>query len=90
MLAPGGTADPTLLRPYFGLQRLEWEGEVGVSFQLPYGEWIAVLRGSGLEVERLVELRAPEGASEHEYYDDFSPEWSRQWPPEEIWVARKA
>ena len=41
------------------------------------------------EVLRLVELQAPEGARRHEYYDDWDPEWSRRWPSEEIWVARK-
>jgi hypothetical protein len=25
----------------------------------------------------------------HAYYGAFSAEWSRQWPCEEIWVARK-
>jgi SAM-dependent methyltransferase len=85
-----GPPTPTLLRSYFDLRRVEWEGEIGVSFQLTYGEWIAVLCSNGLAVERLVELRAPDGATEHEFYDDFSPEWSRQWPPEQIWVARKA
>jgi SAM-dependent methyltransferase len=84
-----GPPTPALLRSYFELHRLEWEGDIGVAFQLAHGEWIAVLRDSGLAVERLVELQAPEGAVEHEYYDGFGPEWSRQWPPEEIWAARK-
>ena len=34
-------------------------------------------------------LRAPEGASKHEYYDTVDVEWARRWPAEEIWKARK-
>jgi SAM-dependent methyltransferase len=83
--------DPSreLQRPYFGMHRFQWTPEDGVEFQLTYGAWIDVLRGSGLVVERLVELQAPEDAGRHEYYADWDPEWSRQWPSEEIWVARK-
>ena len=25
----------------------------------------------------------------HRYYDYVTPEWARQWPSEEIWVARR-
>ena len=78
-------------RPYFGLGRVEWEGErIGsVEFQLPYGGWIDVLVRSGFEVERLLELQAPAGAVAHPYYGDVSVEWARRWPAEQIWVARK-
>jgi hypothetical protein len=48
-----------------------------------------VLRANGFEIERLVELRAPEGAETHEFYDAVSADWARKWPAEEIWVARK-
>jgi hypothetical protein len=49
-----------------------------------------VLRGAGFEIERLIELQTPEGAPRHEYYADHDPEWSRSWPAEQIWVARKS
>ncbi|TML49148.1 MAG: class I SAM-dependent methyltransferase [Actinobacteria bacterium] len=84
-----GDATTELQRPYFGLHRLEWTPDGGVEFQLTYGGWIDVLRGAGFEIERLVELQAPGRAQRHEYYADFDPEWSRKWPSEEIWVARK-
>lgn len=84
-----GDATTQLQRPYFGMHRLQWTPDDGVEFQLTYGGWIDVLRGSGLEVERLVELQVPEGALRHEYYSDWDPEWGHQWPGEEIWVARK-
>jgi SAM-dependent methyltransferase len=82
-----GTVGDRLSRPQRGLNRIEW-GDT-VEFQLPHGLLIDVLRGSGFEVERLVELYAPEGAERHEYYDYVTPEWARQWPAEEIWAARR-
>jgi len=84
-----GDVTTELQRPYFGMHRFEWTPETGVEFQLTYGDWIDVLRGAGLEIERLIEVRAPAGAERHEYYSDHDPAWARNWPMEEIWVARK-
>ena len=78
-----------LQRPQRDLNRLEWPDTGEVEFHLPHGELIGVLRDSGFELERLVELYAPEGAEIHEFYSYVTPEWGRQWPLEEIWVARK-
>jgi SAM-dependent methyltransferase len=83
-----GPATESLQRPLFGLHRLEWP-DGGVEFHLGHGEWIDVLRSSGLEVERLIELQAPPDAETHAYYDYVTAEWARRWPAEEIWVARK-
>lgn len=82
-----GRVEERLQRPQFGMRRFEWDG--GVEFHLPHGEWIALLRSAGLEVERLVELQAPAEAADHPYYDFVGAEWARRWPAEEIWVARK-
>ena len=49
--------------------------------------WIRLLRDNGFEVEDLVELRPPEGATTR--YDWVTAEWARQWPSEEAWKARK-
>jgi SAM-dependent methyltransferase len=84
-----GRLGTTLLRPLFGMYRMEWPSEVGVEFHLPHGEWIRLLRAHGFEVEALHELQAPEDAQAHRYYDYVGPDWARQWPSEEIWVARK-
>ena len=83
--APAGT---TLLRPYFGMHRISWEGDDSVEFHLPHGEWIRLLRDTGFEIERLVEIQAPVGATTR-YSDIASPEWANKWPSEEAWVARK-
>ena len=75
-----------LERDYFGMSRIEDVDEV--CFQLPYGEWIALFRRSGLAVEALHELRPPDGAQTS--YPDFVPlEWARRWPAENIWELHK-
>jgi len=87
-----GVITTELQRPYFGLGRVEWPAEdddEGVEYQLTYGAWIALLRDSGFEIERLIELQAPPDATAHPYYDHVPAEWAQQWPNEEIWVARK-
>jgi SAM-dependent methyltransferase len=72
---------------YFGMRRFEYS-EGMVEYQLPVGEWIRLLRGSGLQVEDLIELQAPEGATTT--YDELVPlAWARRWPAENIWKARK-
>ncbi len=81
-------AGERLTRPQFGMHRFEWP-EGGVEYHLSHGDWIRVLRANGFDVEDLVELQAPEGAETHPRYDFVTAEWARQWPAEEIWVARK-
>jgi SAM-dependent methyltransferase len=78
-----------LVRPQRGLYRVEWADTGEVEFHLGHGDWIDLLRGNGFEVERLLELYAPDDAETHWYYDYVSAEWARKWPAEEIWVARK-
>ncbi len=78
-----------LLRDYFGMLRFEWPDEDGVDFHIGYGEWIRLLRANGFEVEDLIEIRAPVGATPSRFAALASPEWARRWPSEEIWRARK-
>jgi SAM-dependent methyltransferase len=78
-----------LQRPQRGLGRLEWPDTKEVEFHLPHGELIDLLGGSGFEVDRLVELYAPEDAKTHDYYGHVTAEWARKWPAEEIWAAHK-
>jgi SAM-dependent methyltransferase len=85
-----GPVSTQLHRPYFGLGRTVWDdGSDGVEYQLTHGDWIAVLRDAGFEIERLVELQAAADAEAHAYYVDLTPVWAHRWPGEEIWVARK-
>jgi SAM-dependent methyltransferase len=85
--ADGEAASERLLRPYFGMHRFEWPDEDSVEFHLPHGEMIRLLHECGFEVEGLVEIQAPLGATTR--YDWVTPEWARAWPSEEVWKARK-
>ncbi len=78
-----------LQRQQRGLGRLEWPDTKEVEFQPPHGELIDLLHANGFEVDRLLELYAPEDAKTHNYYGHVTAEWARKWPAEEIWVARK-
>jgi SAM-dependent methyltransferase len=80
-------ATDRLLRPYFGLHRLEWESDISVNFHLGYGDWIRLLRANDFEVENLIELRPGENA--RTTYPFVTLDWARKWPSEEIWIARK-
>jgi SAM-dependent methyltransferase len=80
-------ATDQLQRPYFGLHRLEWPDDESVNFCLGYGDWIRLLRANDFEVEDLVELQAPEGATTS--YPFVTADWAHRWPSEEVWKARK-
>ena len=59
----GQPAVEHLLRPYFGMHRFEWPDDDSVEFHLGHGDMIRLLRRCGLEVENLVELQPPPGAT---------------------------
>jgi SAM-dependent methyltransferase len=82
----GVAANDRLLRAQFGPHRFEWS-DGSVEFHLPHGLMIDLLHECGFDVERLTEIRAPEGATTRLSY--VTPEWSRRWPSEEVWRARK-
>jgi SAM-dependent methyltransferase len=82
---PAGTE---LLRPYFGMHRTVWKGDSSVEFHLPHGEWIRLLRASGFEIERLVEIQAPADATTR-YSGIATADWASKWPSEEAWFVRK-
>lgn len=80
-------AGERLLRPAFGMYRIEWPGDPGVEFHLSHGDWLRLLRRSGFEVEDLIEVKAPDGATTRYRY--VTLEWAQKWPAEEIWKARR-
>jgi hypothetical protein len=91
-------AKEQLLRPYFHDPEYTWPDDTSVEFHLTHGATIELLRSAGFEVERLVELQAPEqprqgggGALPNEEvpFGMATRAWARQWPTEEVWVARK-
>ncbi|MDP9233542.1 MAG: class I SAM-dependent methyltransferase [Actinomycetota bacterium] len=80
-------ATAEMQRDYFGMHRFEWPDDDGVEFHLGYGSMIRVLRDNGFEIEDLIEIRPPEGATTSYQFVDL--EWARRWPSEEVWKARK-
>jgi SAM-dependent methyltransferase len=83
----GLPATDRLLRPYFGMHRFEWPDDESVEFHLGHGDMIRLLRGCGLDVEDLLELRpAPDAVTRHPL---ATVSWARRWPSEEVWKARK-
>ena len=77
----------TLQRPQFGLHRTDWPDAEGPDFHLSHSHMFRLLRDTGFEVEGLYELQAPAGEEEVRFY--MRRGWSRQWPAEEVWVARR-
>jgi SAM-dependent methyltransferase len=82
-----GPSTEQLVRDYFGMHRFEWSDDPGIEFHLGHGDWIRLLRSNGFEIEDLVEVRPPEGATTR--YQLVTLEWSRRWPCEEVWKAQK-
>jgi SAM-dependent methyltransferase len=82
-----GPAGTVLRRDYFGMHRYEWPDEEGVEFHLNHGDWICLLRGSGFDIEGLIELRPSEDSTTR--YPFVTLDWARRWPSEEVWVARR-
>ncbi len=88
----GSRPGMTLEHDYFDLHRFEWPDWPSVEFHLGYGDMIRLLRRCGFEVEDLIEIRPPEDAVERwtSITEDMPGlEWSKRWPSEEIWKARK-
>jgi SAM-dependent methyltransferase len=79
-------AGDRLLRPLFGLHRLDWNDPGGTEFHLSHGERIRLLRANGFEILELLELRPQPEATTR--YDFVTTEWARRWPCEEVWRAR--
>jgi SAM-dependent methyltransferase len=79
-----------LLRDQFGMYRMQWTGAQGIEYHLSHGDWIALLRENGFEIEALHEPQPGATAENPSYYDFVDVEWAKKWPAEEIWVARRA
>jgi SAM-dependent methyltransferase len=81
-------ATERMLRPQFGMHRVEWhDGLPSVEFHISHGAWIRLLRYYGFDIEELIELRPPEGSITDYGFVTF--EWANKWPCEEVWRARK-
>ena len=81
-------ATESLQRPHFGMHRFANDDDGAVEFHIPHGEMIRLLRRSGFEIEDLVEVGAPQGATDDDYRM-ATVGWAQRWPNEQAWVARK-
>ena len=78
-----------LRRRYADLGRMDWGDGGTIDWVLTAEEWIDVLTAAGFVVEACRELVAPADASTT--YSEFAPpKWSRRWPAEWVWRARRA
>jgi len=80
-------ASDQLLRPLFGMHRVEWPGEDSVEFHLPPGKMIDLLRDCDLELTELIEVRPPADPLKRDPHIPL--DWARRYPCEEVWRARK-
>ena len=80
-------ATDRLLRPAFGMYRVEWPGNQGVEFHPSHSQWIRVLRRFGFEIEDMAEIRPAAAATSR--YPFVTVDWARRWPAEEVWKARR-
>jgi SAM-dependent methyltransferase len=83
----GIAATDRLLRPAFGMYRVEWPSDPGVEFHLSHADWIRVFHGAGFEIEELIDVYPDSAATTR--YDFVTLEWARKWPCEEVWKVRK-
>jgi SAM-dependent methyltransferase len=81
-----------LVRPQKGIHRFDWEDEesgASTDFHISGSDLFGLLRETGFEVLDFREIYAPEDAVDHPYYKWTPAAWSKRWPSEEIWRARK-
>jgi SAM-dependent methyltransferase len=81
-----GPAERLVVDYWDGIRSFVEPGEP-ISFNLPYGDWIAVFRKHGFAIEDLIELRPPADAVSS-YRSESDREWARRWPMEHIWRLR--
>lgn len=80
-----------LVRPYFGVGRIDWRDvEVdpgGVEFNLPLSGWLELFSRVGFIVEGYSEPRP--AAADDEVHFAVPTRWARDFPSEQVWKLRK-
>ena len=79
-------ASDRLLRPAFGMYRIEWPERYGCRVP-PVPRRLAPIAPAQRVRANLIEVQAPEAGTTR--YPYVTLEWARQWPSEEIWKARR-
>ncbi|MEI7779035.1 MAG: class I SAM-dependent methyltransferase [Actinomycetes bacterium] len=81
-------ATTSLQRPQRGLGRIQWSPDDGVEHHRSHGAWIDLLHLHGFSIQALREIYSPDGAVDHPWHNVARADWARQWPLEDLWVAR--
>jgi SAM-dependent methyltransferase len=80
-----------LERDYFSIHRLDWRNATdepgGIEFNLPISGWFRLFRETGFEVLDFMEIRAPRGGSEVNFF--VTGDWAHRFPSEQVWRVRK-
>ncbi len=85
-----GPLGEALVRSMDEIRRIAWDVDPSIEFHLPHGEMLALLGSGGFTDVALREVYAPEdGRDPGEVAHYATRGWSRRWPVEEIWVARR-
>jgi ubiquinone/menaquinone biosynthesis C-methylase UbiE len=79
---------PRLVRPYFGVYRIDFGPTDTVDFNPQFGVWVEIFRRNRLTVERLIETRPSRGQGS-KYLSRSDANWARSWPIEAIWKLTK-
>lgn len=87
---PSGTR---LLRPWFGAYRYDWTDAVdepgGIEFVPTVGQWFALARRAGFQVDDYREIQAPASADDG-IRSAVTGAWAKQWPAEHaLWLTAR-
>lgn len=80
----------TLLNPYFGMHRIDYQepdGSWGTEFNLPISEWMRLFAEVGFEVVTFLELRSKKRDDKQVYF--VTADWAYDYPSEQVWKLRK-
>jgi SAM-dependent methyltransferase len=89
LFAPVDVREPfgrTLLRDYFGLERLDW-GDEGVEFNRTVSAWFKTFREVGFEVVDYFEPRPKQIDLEVKF--GVPADWAYRFPHEQVWKLKK-
>ena len=83
-------ATRTLLNPYFGMHRIDYQepdGSPGTEFNLPISEWMRLFSEVGFEVISFLELRSKKRDDKQVFF--VTADWAYDYPSEQVWKLRK-
>jgi len=85
----GEGASGTLLEPYFGMHRIDWDDgeDQATEFNLPISGWFRLFDEVGFDIVRFHELQAPQPGAQMRYF--VSADWAHAYPAELAWKLRK-